>query len=92
VIYAAIVRRDIVGVEEDAFLHCGVLASQLAQAWNSGAHTSLEAGNWGRHLDAAGEKVWESRKDSGEKQPDGSSSRKYEELLLCGRRHFVQCY
>jgi hypothetical protein len=27
VVDAAVVRRDIVGVEKDAFLHCGALAS-----------------------------------------------------------------
>jgi hypothetical protein len=60
VVNAAVVGRDIVGVEEDALLYYEALAMMhVTDYYITGAvHTSLEACHWCRHLNAAGEEGW----------------------------------
>jgi hypothetical protein len=62
VVDAAVVRRDIVGVEKDALLHCGVLEFPVVRI-AAVVCTSLEAGDGRRHFNAAGEQVGEGGED-----------------------------
>lgn len=60
---ATVVGRDIVCVEEDAFLDCVVLVV-CAVSVGKAVHTPLEAGDGSRDLDAAGEEVGKSGEES----------------------------
>jgi hypothetical protein len=53
--------------------------------------TSLEAGDWCGHFDAAREEVRESGKDGGQQQSHCGGGPQEEQLLLRVDRHVVQC-
>jgi hypothetical protein len=80
VVYAAVVRRDIVGVEKDAFLHCDVLAGHsISHVY---VRTSLEAGDRRGHFNSAGQKIGKGRKERGQRQSHCRRSSKEEPFLL----------
>jgi hypothetical protein len=82
VVYAAVVRRDIVGVEEHALLYCSLSVYRIYRQRLGAVCTSLEARYWCRDLDAAREKVGKGGKDCGQGQSHCRSSSEYEELVL----------
>jgi hypothetical protein len=83
VVDAAIVGGDIVGVEKDALLHCGVLESPVLRIV-AVVCTSLEAGDGRRQLNAAGEQAGEGGKDRGQRQAQCRCSAKEEPCVLGG--------
>jgi hypothetical protein len=79
VVYAAVVRRDIVGVEKDALLYCREVSIYTSSVLVT--HTSLEAGHWCGHLYSARENVRKSGKDSGKDQSHCRSSSKEHQFV-----------
>ena len=73
---AAVIWRDIVGVEEDAFLYWGMSVMDGMLRNGDGMFTSLEAGDWSGYLHTAGEKVREGRKGKEEDEPQHSCGSK----------------
>ena len=65
VVDAAIVGRDVVGIEEDALLYCDC---QSIATCSSEYLTSFEAGDRSGHLDSACENVWQRGKCCKQKQ------------------------
>jgi hypothetical protein len=82
VVYAAVVRRDIVGVQKDTLLYCDLLASYSISCVHRVVRTSLEAGNGRGHFNSAGEKVRQGGKERGQRQPHRRRSSKEEHFLL----------
>jgi hypothetical protein len=66
VVYTAVVRGDIVGVEKDTFLYYAFVSILHHSLIVLVMRTPLEAGYWCGHFDSAREKVRKGRKDSGQ--------------------------
>ena len=81
---AAIVRGDVVGVEEKAFLYCGLYQPCISPisigmgVW----HTPLEACHRSGHLDTASKEIGKSGKDGEQQQPQCSRACKQERFVL----------
>lgn len=81
VVDAAVVGRDIVCVEEDAFLHCVVSASSAQAPWRQAWRTSLEARHWRGDLDAASKETGQRGEDGEEEQTGGGGCSEEQQFL-----------
>jgi hypothetical protein len=92
VVEAAVVGRDVVGVEEDSFLYwaLGQTSTIPSQSITSVERTPLEAGHGGGHFDAASKETGKTGKDREQQEPQCSSSSEEECALLVDSHSHVR--